>query len=330
MSLRVAVQMDPIETINVGGDSSLHLMLAAQARGHHLWHYDVGTLAFDEGRLTAWAAPVTVQRPETSTRIPGDHFTRGEYRKIDLARDIDVVLMRQDPPFDLGYITGTHLLERLGGQTLVVNDPAAVRNAPEKVMVLDYARFMPPTLVARRIEDVKEFQQRQFQNGFGGDLVIKPLHGNGGKAVFRIPADGSNLGALIEMFHNAWVEPFMVQPFLPDVALGDKRIVLVDGVFAGAINRKPGAGEFRSNLAVGGSAEATELTAREEEICAAMGPDLKARGLVFVGIDVIGGKWLTEINVTSPTGIVAIDRFNGSDTGGLIWDAIELRHRAMS
>ena len=257
MSLRVAVQMDPIETINVGGDSSLHLMLAAQARGHHLWHYDVGTLAFDEGRLTAWAAPVTVQRPETSTRIPGDHFTRGEYRKIDLARDIDVVLMRQDPPFDLGYITGTHLLERLGGQTLVVNDPAAVRNAPEKVMVLDYARFMPPTLVARRIEDVKEFQQRQFQNGFGGDLVIKPLHGNGGKAVFRIPADGSNLGALIEMFHNAWVEPFMVQPFLPDVALGDKRIVLVDGVFAGAINRKPGAGEFRSNLAVGGSAEAT-------------------------------------------------------------------------
>ena len=318
MSLRVAVQMDPLESTNINGDSSFYLMLAAQAREHSLWYYDVGTLALDEGRLTAWAAPVTVQQ------VSGDHFTRGNYRKIDLVKDIDVVLMRQDPPFDLGYITATHLLERLAGQTLVVNDPAAVRNAPEKVMVLDYARFMPPTLVARRIEDVKEFHSRH-----PGDLVIKPLHGNGGKAVFRIPADGSNLGALIEMFHHAWVEPFMVQPFLPDVALGDKRIVLVDGEFAGAINRKPGEGEFRSNLAVGGSAEATELTAREEEICAAMGPELKARGLVFVGIDVIGGQWLTEINVTSPTGIVAIDRFNGTDTGGMIWDAIEARHRAM-
>lgn len=322
MSLRVAIQMDPLESINIHGDSSFHLMLAAQARGYSLFHYDVGTLALDEGRLTAWAAPVTVQR------VAGDHFTRGDHRKIDLVSDIDVVLMRQDPPFDLGYITATHLLERLKGQTLVVNDPASVRNAPEKVMVLDYARFMPPTLVARRIEDVREFQARQLQNGFGGDLVVKPLHGNGGKAVFRIPADGSNLGALIEMFHSAWIEPFMVQPFLPDVAQGDKRIVLVDGEFAGAINRKPGAGEFRSNLAVGGSAEAAELTAREEEICAAMGPELKARGLVFVGIDVIGGKWLTEINVTSPTGIVAIDRFNQSDTGGRIWDAIERRQRA--
>ncbi len=329
MTLRVAVQMDPLESININGDSSFYLMLAAQARSHRLWHYDVGSLALDEGRLTAWAAPVTVQRPASPTRTPGDHFTREAYRKIDLAEDIDVVLMRQDPPFDLGYITGTHLLERLKGRTLVVNDPAAVRNAPEKVMVLDYARFMPPTLVARRIEDVREFQQRQVRNGFGGELVIKPLHGNGGKAVFRIPADGSNLGALVEMFHAAWVEPFMVQPFLPDVALGDKRIVLVDGEFAGAINRKPGEGEFRSNLAVGGSAEATELTPREEEICAAMGPELKARGLVFVGIDVIGGKWLTEINVTSPTGIVVIDRFNGTDTAGRIWDAIEARHSAI-
>ncbi len=323
MSLRVAVQMDPLESININGDSSFYLMLAAQARGYALWHYDVGTLALEAnagagGRLTAWAAPVTVQR------VAGDHFTRGEYAKIDLVADIDVVLMRQDPPFDLGYITATHLLERLKGQTLVVNDPASVRNAPEKVMVLDYARFMPPTLVCRRIEDVREFHAR-----YAGDLVIKPLHGNGGKAVFRIPADGSNLGALIEMFHNAWVEPFMVQTFLPDVALGDKRIVLVDGEIAGAINRKPGEGEFRSNLAVGGSAEATELTAREEEICAAMGPELKARGLVFVGIDVIGGKWLTEINVTSPTGIVAIDRFNGTDTAGRIWDAIEARRLAM-
>ncbi len=328
MTLRVAVQMDPLESININGDSSFSLMLAAQARGHELWHYDVGTLAYDTldgagGRITAWAAPVTVQR------VAGDHFQRGDYRKIDLGHDIDVVLMRQDPPFDLGYITGTHILERLAGTTLVVNDPASVRNAPEKVMVLDFARFMPPTLVARRIADVREFQARNIAKGLGGDLVIKPLHGNGGKAVFRIPADGSNLGALIEMFHNAWVEPFMVQPFLPGVAKGDKRIVLVDGDYAGAINRRPGEGEFRSNLAVGGSAEATELTAREEEICAALGPVLKERGLVFVGIDVIGGEWLTEINVTSPTGIVAIDRFNGTDTGGRIWDAIEARHAAM-
>lgn len=328
MSLRIAVQMDPLETIKIGGDSSFALMLAAQARGHALFHYDVGTLAYDAsfgaaGRLTCWGAPVTVQRVE------GAHFTRGEYRLIDLAEDIDVVLMRQDPPFDLGYITATHLLERLAGRTLVVNDPAAVRNAPEKVFVLDYARFMPPTFIARRIEDVKLFQQRMLAAGHPGELVVKPLHGNGGKAVFRVPADGSNLGALVEMFQNAWVEPFMVQPFLPDVADGDKRIVLVDGAFAGAINRKPGEGEFRSNLAVGGSAEACGLTSAEEEICAALGPELRARGLVFVGIDVIGGKWLTEINVTSPTGIVAIDRFNGTDTGTLIWDAIERRHAAM-
>ncbi|MEZ5737407.1 MAG: glutathione synthase [Novosphingobium sp.] len=318
MSLRVAVQMDPLESINIAGDSSFHIMLAAQARGHRLWHYDVKTLALDEGRLTAWAAPVKVQP------VAGYHFNMEEHRKIDLGKDIDVVLMRQDPPFDLGYITGTHLLERLKSQTLVVNDPVAVRNAPEKVMVLDYARFMPPTLVARRIEDVREFHARH-----PGDLVVKPLHGNGGKAVFRVPADGSNLGALVEMFQNAWVEPFMVQPFLPDVSQGDKRIVLVDGKFAGAINRKPGEGEFRSNLAVGGYAEAATLTEREEEICAAMGPELKRLGLVFVGIDVIGGKWLTEINVTSPTGIVAIDKFNGTDTGGLIWDAIEARIAAM-
>jgi glutathione synthase len=323
MTLRVAIQMDPLESINVAGDSSFHLMLSAQARGHELWHYDVRSLALetDSGtgeRLTCWAAPVTVQR------VQGDHFVRGEHRLLDLARDIDVVLMRQDPPFDLGYITGTHLLERLEGTTLVVNDPAAVRNAPEKVMVLDYARFMPPTLVARRIEDVRSFQQRH-----PGDLVVKPLHGNGGKAVFRVPADGSNLGALVELFGQVWPEPFMVQSFIPEVTEGDKRIVLVDGVVAGAINRKPGAGEFRTNLAVGGSAEPTTLTAREEEICAAMGPELKRLGLVFVGIDVIGGQWLTEINVTSPTGIVAIDRFNGTDTGGTIWDAIEVRHAAM-
>ncbi|HKT86100.1 MAG TPA: glutathione synthase [Novosphingobium sp.] len=325
MTLRVAVQMDPLESIRIAGDSSFALMLAAQVRGHELFHYDVRTLACDtsDGRLTCWGAPVNVQRVE------GSHFTRGEYRLIDLVEDVDVVLMRQDPPFDLGYITATHLLERLAGRTLVVNDPAAVRNAPEKVFVLDFARFMPPTLIARRIEDVRRFQTRMAESGFGGDLVVKPLHGNGGKAVFRVPADGSNLGALVEMFQNAWVEPFMVQPFLPDVSEGDKRIVLVDGEFAGAINRRPGEGEFRSNLAVGGSAEACELTSAEEEICAALGPELRARGLVFVGIDVIGGKWLTEINVTSPTGIVAIDRFNGTDTGARIWDAIEARHAMM-
>ena len=318
MSLRVAVQMDPIETINIAGDSSFALIECAQKRGHTCYHYDVKSLALDEGRLTAWAAPVTVQRGV------GAHFTKGEYRKIDLVKDVDVVLMRQDPPFDLSYITATFLLERLKGQTLVVNDPESVRNAPEKVFVLDYARFMPPTLVARRIEDVREFHAR-----YPGDLVMKPLHGNGGKAVVRIPADGSNLGALIELFDNAWVEPHMFQPFLPDISEGDKRIVLVDGVIAGAINRRPGEGEFRSNLAAGGYAEPTTLNAREEEICAVLGPELKARGLVFVGIDVIGGKWLTEINVTSPTGIMAIDKFNGTDTPGMIWDAIEVRHAAM-
>ncbi len=324
MTLRVAVQMDPLEHINIAGDSSFALMLAAQARGHTVWHYDVGSLAYDAhlgagGKLTAWAAPVTVQQ------MQGDHFQRGDYRTIDLAEDVDVILMRQDPPFDLGYITATFLLERLAGTTLVINDPASVRNAPEKVFVLDFARFMPPTFIARRIEDVRAFHARH-----PGDLVVKPLHGNGGKAVFRIPADGSNLGALAELFGTVWPEPFMVQPFLPGVAAGDKRIVLVDGKFAGAINRRPGEGEFRSNLAVGGSAEAAGLTAREEEICAAMGPELSRRGLVFVGIDVIGGEWLTEINVTSPTGIVAVDRFNGTDTGALIWDAIETRHAAMT
>ncbi|HPB21797.1 MAG TPA: glutathione synthase, partial [Novosphingobium sp.] len=205
MSLRVAVQMDPIETVNLAGDSSFALMLAAQARGHSCYHYDVKTLAYDQGRLTAWAAPITVRRE------PGNHFTREEHRKIDLVKDVDVVLMRQDPPFDLSYITATHLLERLEGQTLVVNDPASVRNAPEKVFVLDFAHFMPPTLIARRIEDVREFHAR-----YPGDLVMKPLHGNGGKAVVRIPADGSNLGALIELFDNAWVEPHMFQPFLPE------------------------------------------------------------------------------------------------------------------
>jgi len=318
MSLRVAVQMDPIESINIAGDSSFALMLAAQARGHELWHYDVASIAYDCGRITCWAAPVTVQR------VVGDHFTKGDLRKIDLATDIDVVLMRQDPPFHLGYISSALLLDRLKGTTLVSNDPREVINAPEKMYVLDYARFMPPTLIARRLEDVREFQKQH------GAVVVKPLHGNGGKAIFKVDAEGTNLSALFEVFNQTWPEPHMVQPFLPEVSKGDKRIVLVDGEFAGAINRKPGEGEFRSNLAQGGYAEAATLTAEEEEICAAMGPDLKKRGLVFVGIDVIGGKWLTEINVTSPTGIVAIDQYNGTDTASRIWDALERRHEKIA
>ncbi len=311
MSLRVAVQMDPIETINITGDSSFALMLSAQTRCHTVWHYDVRTLAWENSRITAWASPVTVQD------VLGHHYTKGDLQKIDLAKDIDVILMRQDPPFDLGYITATLILERLEGQTLVVNDPASVRNAPEKMFVLDYARFMPPTLISRKLEDVQAFQKQH------GAVVIKPLHGNGGQAIFRVEEDGTNLAALTELFGQVWREPLMAQPFLPEVATGDKRIVLVDGEYAGAINRKPGKGEFRSNLAQGGYAEKSDLTDREAEICAAMGPELKKRGLVFVGIDVIGGNWLTEINVTSPTGIVAIDKFNGTDTPGLIWEAIE-------
>lgn len=314
MSLRVAVQMDPLQTINIAGDSSFALMLSAQARGHQVFHYDVGSLSLDEDdRLIAHATPVTVQREA------GNHYTAGETRRIDLGRDIDVVLMRQDPPFDMGYITATHLLERIEGETLVVNNPRSVRNAPEKVMVLDYRRFMPPTLVTRSVDEVRAFQKRH------GAIVIKPIHGNGGKAIFRVSEDGENLGALFEVFNQTWPEPHMVQAFLPEVAQGDKRIVLVDGEVAGAINRKPGEGEFRSNLAVGGYAEKTELTPQEREICAALGPELKRLGLIFVGIDVIGGRYLTEINVTSPTGIVAIDRFNGTDTAAMIWDAIERR-----
>ena len=317
MSLRIAVQMDPMESIRIAGDSSFALMLEAQARGHSLWHYDVTTLAWNAGKITAWAKPVTVQRVE------GDHFSAGALAKIDLAEDIDVILMRQDPPFHLGYISAALLLDRLKGRTLVSNDPREVINAPEKMFVLDYARFMPPTLIARKLEDVLEFQKEH------GAVVVKPLHGNGGKAIFKIDESGTNTSALFEVFNQTWPEPHMVQPFLPSVAEGDKRIVLVDGEVAGAINRKPGEGEFRSNLAQGGSAEAAQLTEREQEICAAMGPELKRRGLTFVGIDVIGGEWLTEINVTSPTGIVAIDKYNGTNTAGMIWDALERRHAEM-
>ncbi|TXG94301.1 MAG: glutathione synthase [Rhodocyclaceae bacterium] len=314
MSLRVAVQMDPLHSINIAGDSTFALMLSAQARGYELFHYDVESVTLDEDdRLYALAHPVRVQR------VAGAHFEMGEPRRLDLGRDVDVVLMRQDPPFHMGYITATHLLERIEGETLVVNNPVSVRNAPEKVFVLDYRRFMPPTLVTRSVDEVRRFMAKH------GAVVVKPIHGNGGKAIFRVPEGGDNLSALFEVFNLTWPEPHMVQPFLPEVAEGDKRIVLVDGEVAGAINRIPGEGEFRSNLAVGGSAAATTLTEREQEICAALGPQLKRLGLIFVGIDVIGGKWLTEINVTSPTGIVAIDRFNGTDTAAMIWDAIAAR-----
>jgi glutathione synthase len=313
MSLRVAVQMDPLEHINISGDSTFALMLKAQERGHTLYHYLANDLTFQDDRLYAGAHAVTVQN------VAGSHYRLGKFEILDLGKDVDVVLMRQDPPFDLGYITATHLLERIQDETIVVNDPAAVRNAPEKVWVLDFARFMPPTMLTRSLGAARKFLAEH------GEIVIKPLHGNAGKAVFKIGKDGANLAALLEMFNLTYREPHVLQAFLPEVADGDKRIVLVDGEIAGAINRRPGDGEIRSNLAAGGTAEATELTETEREICDALGPELKRRGLLFVGIDVIGGRWLTEINVTSPTGIVAIDKFDGSDTSGKIWDAIEAR-----
>ena len=313
MPLRVAFQMDRLQGINIAGDSTFALMLKAQQRGHKLYHYLAEDLTWQDGRLYAGAHQVTVQS------VAGDHFQLGEFAILDLGRDVDAVLMRQDPPFDLGYITATHLLERIQGETLVVNDPAAVRNAPEKVWVLDFARFMPPTMITRSLGAARHFLAEQ------GEVVIKPLHGFAGGSVFRIGSDGRNLASLVELFNRTYREPHVIQKFIPEIAQGDKRIVLVDGEVAGAVNRIPGEGEIRSNLAVGGKGAKTELAGREQEICAALGPELKRRGLLFVGIDVIGEQWLTEINVTSPTGIVAIDAFNGTDTPGLIWDAIERR-----
>jgi glutathione synthase len=318
--LRVAVQMDPLEAINVAGDSSFAMMLEAQARGHRLWHYLPGEIDWVEDRVVVLARPVEVVRPSA----PGDlHFRwLGEAERLDLAASVDVVLMRQDPPFDMAYISATHLLERAqAAGVMVVNDPASVRNAPEKLFVLNYADLMPPTLVTRSLAAAQAFRAKH------GEIVVKPLYGNAGAAVFHVPAADSNLPALVELFGQVWREPFMVQAFLPDVARGDKRIVLIDGEPAGAINRLPKAGEIRSNLAAGGSAHATELTPEEQAICARLGPDLKRLGLMFVGIDVIAGR-LTEINVTSPTGIVAIDRFNGSNIPGLFWDKVEARRAA--
>src|SRR6476661_1486617 len=268
MSLRVAVQMDPLEGINISGDSTFAIMIKAQELGHKLYHYLAEDLTWQDGRLFAGAHEISVQA------IAGDHFKRGDFAILDLGKDVDVVLMRQDPPFDLGYITATHLLERIHGETLVVNDPASVRNAPEKVWVLDFARFMPPTALTRSLGVAREFLAQH------GDIVIKPLHGFAGGSVFRVGSDGRNLSALIELFNTTYREPHVLQKFIPEISQGDKRIVLVDGEVAGAISRVPASGEIRSNLAVGGTAEATELTDSEREICAALAPELKRRGLL--------------------------------------------------
>jgi glutathione synthase len=305
--------MDPLDAIKIASDSTFAIMLKASELGHQLFHYAPEDLSWSDGQLLAMARGVTVQRKT------GAHYSFDEPCLIDLAGDVDVVLMRQDPPFDLGYITATHLLERIADDTLVVNNPAQVRNAPEKIWVLDFARFMPPTLVTRSLALARDFLAAH------GDIVLKPIHGFAGGSVFRIGPDGGNLASLMEIFNASYREPHIVQKFLPEIAKGDKRIVLVDGEVAGAVNRIPGTGEIRSNLALGGKAAKTDLTATEQEICGALAPELKKRGLLFVGIDVIGGRWLTEINVTSPTGIVAIDELNGTDTPALIWTMIERR-----
>jgi glutathione synthase len=311
MTLNVAVQMDPIGSINVAGDSTFALMLEAQGRGHRLFYYEPKTLALRDGRVMASGCDVKV-RDEA-----GSHASLSEARDVDLA-SFDVVLMRQDPPFDMTYITITHMLEHIHPGTLVVNDPGQVRNAPEKLYVLQYAKFMPPTLITRDVLSV-----RRFRDEFG-DIILKPLYGNGGAGVFKLAHGDENFAALVELFTLSFREPFIAQRYLADVRKGDKRIILVDGEPVGALNRVPAIGEHRSNMHIGGRPEPAELNDRDREICAAIGPDLKARGLIFVGIDVIG-DWLTEINVTSPTGLREIKGFGGPDIAALIWDAIEKR-----
>ncbi|MCL2715650.1 MAG: glutathione synthase [Alphaproteobacteria bacterium] len=309
MKLNVAVQMDPIGRIKIQGDSTFALLLEAQKRGHTLSYYTPDRLSLHGRDLVAPIQRLTVRDQA------GDHFTLGEPRREAL-QSFDVVLLRQDPPFDLAYITSTHLLERIHPQTLVVNDPASVRNAPEKLFVMDFPQLMPPTLISRDLEEINAFRARY------GAVVMKPLHGFGGAAVFRIAPQDMNFGSLFDMFAVTFREPWVIQQFIPEVKEGDKRIILVDGTFAGAVNRVPAADDLRSNMVRGGAACATELTPRESEICATLGPVLRQRGLIFVGIDVINGS-LTEINVTSPTGIRAIARLGGPDTAGMIWDAIE-------
>ena len=309
MSLKVAVQMDPIARINIRGDSTFAMLLEAQTRGHAISYYTPDRMAQRGREIFATVQPLTVRDQE------GDHFSLGESRRVNLA-SFDVVLLRQDPPFDLAYISTTHMLERIHPKTLVVNDPAHVRNAPEKVFVTEFPELMPPTLITRDLDAIKAFRAEH------GDIVMKPLYGKGGEAVFRLAREDLNFGSLYDLFATMFREPWVVQKFLPAVKEGDKRIILVDGEFAGAVNRVPASDDLRSNMVRGGVPKATDLTAREREICTRLGPALREGGLLFVGIDVIG-DFLTEINVTSPTGIRAIKNLGGSDVAALIWDKIE-------
>jgi glutathione synthase len=313
MALNVAVQMDPIDRINIRGDSTFALLLEAQARSYPLSYYTPDKLSLRDGKVAATVRPLGVRD------VADDHFTLGEARHVALS-SFDVILLRQDPPFDLAYITSTHMLERVHPKTLVVNDPAHVRNAPEKVFVTEFPDLMPPTLVTRDLDAIKAFRAEH------GDIVMKPLYGKGGEAVFLLSRQDLNFGSLYDMFSATFREPWVVQKFLPAVKDGDKRIILVDGEFAGAINRVPAPDDLRSNMVRGGTAKATDLTDREREICARLGPALRERGLLFVGIDVIGG-YLTEINVTSPTGIRAVKNLGGPDIAALIWDRIADKRR---
>jgi glutathione synthase len=313
MPLNVAVQMDPIERINVRGDSTFALLLEAQRRAHALCYYTPDRLALRGSKVFASVQPLGVRDSA------GDHFTLGEPHLTDLST-FDVILLRQDPPFDLAYISTTHMLERVQPRTLVVNDPAQVRNAPEKIFVTEFPDLMPPTLITRDLEAIKAFRAEQ------GDIVMKPLYGKGGEAVFRVAREDMNFGSLYDLFAAMFREPWVVQKFLPAVKHGDKRIILVDGEFAGAVNRVPAPDDLRSNMVRGGVPKATDLSDREREICARLGPSLRERGLLFVGIDVIDG-FLTEINVTSPTGIRAIKNLGGPDIAALIWDKIEEKRK---
>jgi glutathione synthase len=311
--LKVAVQMDPMHGIDIDGDSTFALMLEAQARGHRLWHYLVRDMWLEGTSLLAKARPVSVRRQQ------GDFYTLGEAETLDLA-SMDVVLMRQDPPFDMGYITATHMLEHIHPHTLVVNDPASVRNAPEKLLVMRFPDLMPPTLIAWDRAVIRDFRARHR------DIIVKPLFGNGGAGIFRIKPDDENLGALLDMHFAASNEPLMIQRYEPAVRAGDKRIILIDGEAMGAINRVPVEGDARSNMHAGGVAQPTELTARDRAICAAIGPTLRELGLLFTGIDVIG-DYLSEINVTSPTGIQQIARFTGTHLETVMWERIEAKRR---
>ncbi|GLR60806.1 glutathione synthetase [Rhizobium indigoferae] len=305
----VAVQMDHVASINIAGDSTFAMSLEAQARGYRLFHYTPDRLSFRDNRLYASVEPMVLRD------VKGDHYELGAPERVDLAT-MDVVLLRQDPPFDMAYITATHLLERIHPKTLVVNDPAWVRNSPEKIFVTEFSDLMPKTLITKDAAEIRRFRDEM------GDIILKPLYGNGGAGVFHSTRDDRNLSSLLEMFGQLFREPFIAQQYLPDVRKGDKRIILVDGEFAGAINRVPAEHDSRSNMHVGGRAEATELTPREQEICARIGPALRERGFLLVGIDVIG-DYMTEINVTSPTGIREVKKFGGADIAALLWDAIE-------